>query len=106
MQAMVPGGCNETHVHGEAIVYTSAGKGYVLVSGEKFDLEEGDCVFVHHGQPHQFCSTSGPNDPLFTQIRVLTLQMERYLFPFPHFEEEEDPALPDFDPSYVPQLPW
>ncbi len=107
MQAIAPMGSNEAHIHGEAVVYILAGKGYAMVNNERFDLEEGDTVFVHTGDLHQFWSTSGPDDKPFTQLRILTLEeVERYLFPFPWFEEEKDAAVPDFDPNYVPQLPW
>ena len=107
IQAMPPMGSNETHIHGEAIVYMLAGKGYVLVNGEKYDLEEGDCVFVHSGDVHQFWSTSGPDETPFTQMRILSsIVLMNYIFPFPWIEEGEDPTVPDFDTNYHPQLPW
>ncbi len=107
IQAMVPGGCNDEHIHGEAVVYVLAGKGTVTISGEKYAVEAGDCGFVHVDEWHQFCSTSGPNDPAFTQMRILhRLGIEPYLFPFPYFEEAEDSTVPGFDPDYVPELPW
>lgn len=107
IQAMVPMGGTEAHIHGEAIVYILAGKGYVLVNNEKFDLEEGDCIFVHSGDVHTLWSTSGPDETPFTQMRILNgIAMTNYLFPFPWIEEGEDPKVPDFDPDYHPQLPW
>lgn len=106
IQAIAPGGCNETHRHSEAVIYILAGTGYALIDGERYDLEAGDSVFIHYGQWHKLGSTSGPNGPLFTQIRILPSELIHYIFPFPFCQTEEAPGVPDFDPGYVPEMPW
>ncbi|MBI4283444.1 MAG: cupin domain-containing protein [Chloroflexi bacterium] len=105
LQTTPPGGCNETHQHNETIVYILRGRGYVLVNDERFDLEEGDTCVVHWADWHQFWSLAGPNDPPFTQLRIM-FHLNQYVLPFPYFEEGEDSTVRDFDPEYIPQLPW
>ena len=107
IQAIPPNGCNESHYHAEAIVYILAGKGYVLVNEEKFNLEKGDCVFVHCGDLHQFWSTSALDETPFTQLRILTnIEVATNLFPFVWIDEGDETGVPDFDPNYIPRLPW
>lgn len=107
LQALPPGGRNEAHIHMEAIVYIFRGNGYALVDGKRCDLEEGDCVFVHSGQWHQFISTSTDEARPFTQLRILTMDLtDLYLFPFPWMEEEDESPGSNVAPSYMPKLPW
>ncbi|MDP2726298.1 MAG: cupin domain-containing protein [Dehalococcoidia bacterium] len=107
MQRQLPGGCNETHIHMEAVVYILSGKGHVMVDDKWYDVEEGDCIFVHSGQWHQFSNSNGPDDKPYIQMRVLTGQLTNtFLFPFPFIEDDETSPGSEFDGKYLPQLPW
>ncbi|MDP2727595.1 MAG: cupin domain-containing protein [Dehalococcoidia bacterium] len=107
MQRQIPGGCNETHIHMEAIVYILRGKGRVMVDDQWHDVEEGDCIFVHSGQWHQFCNPAAPGGEAFIQLRILTMNLtDLYLFPFPYLEKDDSSPGSDFDTEYAPQLPW
>jgi len=45
------------HIHGEEAIYIISGKGSVFVNGERFDFDEGSCIRIPFGEPHQLFNT-------------------------------------------------
>jgi mannose-6-phosphate isomerase-like protein (cupin superfamily) len=105
LQAIAPGGSNETHIHMEAIVYILSGKGTVVVNGASSEIGAGDCCFVHWGDLHQFRASKDSSE-LFVQMRIHLKELLDWLFPFPWFEEKKDVSATEPEANYVPKLPW
>ncbi|MBI4285589.1 MAG: cupin domain-containing protein [Chloroflexi bacterium] len=105
LQAIAPGGSNETHIHMEAIVYILSGKGTVIVKGVETGIEQGDCCFVHWGEPHQF-RASPDSAKLFIQMRIHLKEFLDWQFPFPFFEERKETGLRGPAANYIARPPW
>lgn len=50
------------HQHGEEAIYIEKGKGCTYINGERYDWEEGSCVRIPFGVPHQHFNTG--DDPV------------------------------------------
>ncbi len=105
LQAIAPGGSNETHQHMDAIVYILGGKGNVIVNGVETEIEQGDCCFVHWGDHHQF-KASTYSSKLFIQMRIHLMEFLNRQFPFPFLEERTETGVLNYAATYVAKPPW
>ncbi len=74
------------HAHGEEAMYIIKGKGCTFINGEQFDWEEGSCIRIPFGVPHQHFNTG---DVPVSYYSALSPHLENYIS-VAKFTQQED----------------